>query len=103
MATKAEIIRIADTNLEFLKDNSSRLIKEMQGLLMGTVAPRPGFLTEVGELARLCDLLLEPINVYAREHLEHMPTDTYMHLFHTLGEILEIQENLIDIIKKGSN
>ena len=103
MATKADIIRIADNNLEFLKDNSSRLVAEMRGLLMGVVTPRPGFLTEVSELARLCDILLEPINVYAREHLEHMPTDTYMYLFHALKEILEIQETLIDIITKGSN
>ncbi len=58
MTTKAEILRIADNNLEFLKDNSSRLIKEMQGLLMGTVAPRPGFLTEVGEIEVLLFILL---------------------------------------------
>lgn len=101
MPTKAEITKLAGDSLQFVHDASARIIADYHAHLRGESSwVEQSVREQIGELAKIIDLLMEPLITYTREHIAHMPMDTYAYLAESINQILETQEALIEIITR---
>lgn len=100
MPTKAEITKLSHNSAEFVSQVSARLVADYQSYLRGESVWLDSIEDQMKEMAQLIDLLMEPLLTYAKEHILHMPTDTYVTLSGNINNILETQEALIEIITR---
>lgn len=104
MPTKADIIKLAEESLEFVSKTSARIVADYQSHLRGeTTWIKDSMEEQMGEVAKLIDLLLAPLLLHLKEHINHMPMDTYVYLAESINKILETQEALIEIITTRRN
>lgn len=101
MPTKADITKLAESSLEFISNTSARLVADYLEYLKGeTVWIKQSMKEQIGEVAKVIDLLISPLQIHLKEHINHMPMDTYVYLSESINKILEIQETLIEIITR---
>lgn len=101
MPTKSDIMKLADQSYQFVHDTSARMIADYQSYLKGeTTWIKDSMEEQMGEVAKLIDLLLAPLLIHMKEHITHMPMDTYVYLSESINKILETQEALIEIITR---
>lgn len=101
MPTKADITKLADASVEFISTTSARLIADYQAHIRGeTEWVKDSVKEQIGEIAKVIDLLITPFMLYLKEHIDHMPMDTYAYLAESVNNILETQEALIEILTR---
>lgn len=101
MPTKAEITKLAEEALEFVSKTSARIVADYQEYIRGeTVWIKDSMEEQVGEVAKIIDLLISPLLIHMKEHINHMPMDTYVYLSESINKILETQEALIEIMTR---
>lgn len=101
MPTKADITTLANESVEFVSRTSARLVADYQAHLRGeTDWMRDSVKEQMGEIAKVIDLLTAPLLLHLKEHISHMPMDTYVYLSESINKILETQEALIEIITR---
>lgn len=101
MPTKADILNLAEASLEFVTTSSARIIADYQAHLRGDTSwVMDSMKEQIGEIAKVIDLLAAPLLIHMKEHINHMPMDTYAYLSESINNILETQEALIEILTR---
>lgn len=101
MPTKSDITKLAGESLEYISKTSARMVADYQEYLRGeTVWIKDSMEEQMGEIAKVIDLLIAPLLIHLKERIDHMPMDTYVYLSESINTILETQEALIEIITR---
>lgn len=100
MPTKAEITRLAQNSGKFIYDNTCQIVEEYVACLKGDNTLAWVIEDRARQLIEVADLLMEPLLSYAKEHIYHMPTTTYVLLHEIFNQILDNQEALAEIITR---
>jgi hypothetical protein len=86
MPTKATITRLANESLDYAMRRS--------------VTARTA--SERGDLEEVITLLISPLNQYLREHIAHMPSSTYLHLYEVISNLYDIQQDVLSLAQTAS-
>lgn len=103
MPTKAEITKLAASSCETVNNLISNLVITHKEYLRGEMVWVHSLHDQAKSVVEIIDLLVAPLLTYSREHIYHMPMDTYLLLSESVTRMLEAQEMAWDIGIKAIN